>query len=163
MMRLTSSHFGFFVIFAAIYAAGTLALGRLPIGDVQIKPGEVAIPLVALFGLASVLGIVFGMFIANMASPLGPLDLISPAVALAGLLALRFLAKRSIFAGVGAYFLITSLWTGFLASVATGRGDAFVAAFISQGVALAVGTVAYFIVKSRMEKAAPPQAAHAPA
>lgn len=151
-MRLTSTHFGIFVIFAAIYAAGTLALGRLPIGDVQVKPGEIATPLAALFGMASVVGLVFGQFIANMASPLGPLDLITPAIALAGLIVLRFLAKRSILLGVAAYYVITAVWTGILMSVVTGRGNAFFTAFVSQGIALAAGTLIYFIVKSRMPK-----------
>ncbi|MCS6769867.1 MAG: QueT transporter family protein [Candidatus Caldarchaeum sp.] len=157
-MRLTSTHFGVFVIFAAIYAAGTLALGRLPIGDVQIKPGEIAVPLVALFGFSSVIGVVFGMFIANMASPLGPLDLTTPAVAFFALLILRFLAKRSILPGVAAYYVIVSVWVGFLTSIATGRGDAFTTVFISQGIAIAIGTALYFVVKSRMPKPVQPQA-----
>ncbi|MEM1945918.1 MAG: QueT transporter family protein [Candidatus Caldarchaeum sp.] len=158
MMRLTSSHFGFFVIFAAVYAAGTLALGRLPIGDVQVKPGEIAVPLVALFGTASLVGIVFGMFIANMASPLGPLDLLTPPIAFVGLILLRFLAKRSIFLGVAIYYVVTSAWTGFLTSLVTGQGNAFFTAFISQGIAIAAGTVIYFIAQSRMPK---PVASHA--
>ncbi len=149
-MGLNSSSFGVFVIFAAIYAAGTLALGRLPIGDIQLKPGEIATPLAAIFGMASVVGLVFGQFIANMASPLGPLDLITPAVAFAGLLALLYLKRYHILAGVGAYYVITSTWIALLTSAVTGRGDAFFTAFASQGIALAAGTAVYYVVKSRM-------------
>ncbi len=149
-MGLNSSSFGVFVIFAAIYAAGTLALGRLPIGDIQLKPGEIATPLAAIFGMASVIGLVFGQFIANMASPLGPLDLITPAVAFAGLLALLYLKRYHILAGVGAYYVITSTWIALLTSAVTGRSDAFFTAFASQGIALAAGTAVYYVVKSRM-------------
>ncbi|MCS6783746.1 MAG: QueT transporter family protein [Candidatus Caldarchaeum sp.] len=158
MMRLTSTHFGVFVIFAAIYAAGTLALGTLPIGDIRVKTGEIVTPLAAIFGFASVVGLVFGQFIANMASPLGPLDLITPGVAFIALLVLRKLANKSIFLGVVAYYFITSFWIAFLTSTVTGRGDAFANAFIGQGIALAIGTALYFAVKSRMPKPVKPQA-----
>jgi len=161
-MRLTSTHFGIFVIFAAVYAAGTLALGRLPIGDIQIKPGEIATPLAAIFGMASVLGLVFGQFIANMASPLGPLDLITPAVAFAALLALLYLKRYHILVGVAAYYLITSVWVAILTAYVTGRGDAFFTAFASQGIALVAGTAVYYVVKSRLpeQKTEAPMAAH---
>jgi uncharacterized membrane protein len=158
-MRLTSTHFGIFVIFAAIYAAGTLALGRLPIGDIQVKPGEIATPLAAIFGMASVVGLVFGQFVANMASPLGPLDLITPAIAFAALLTLLYLRRIHILVGVGAYYIITSSWFAILTSSVTGRGDAFFTAFASQGIALAAGTAVYYVVKSRM----PGQKMEAPA
>ncbi|MDW8063816.1 MAG: QueT transporter family protein [Candidatus Caldarchaeum sp.] len=151
-MRLTSTHFGVFVIFAAIYAAGTLALGNLPVGDIQVKTGEIVTPLAALFGFASVVGLVFGQFIANMASPLGPLDLITPGIAFVALLILRKLADKSIFLGVAAYYVITAVWIAFLTSTVTGRGNAFVNAFISQGIALAIGTAIYLAVKPRMPK-----------
>ncbi len=147
---LNPTHFGIFVIFAAIYAAGTLALGRLPIGDVQIKPGEIAVPLAALFGMASIIGLVFGQFIANMASPLGPLDLITPAIAFVGLLALRYLGKRSILAGLGAYYVISSAWLTILTSIVTSKSDTFVTAFVSQGIALVVGMSVYFAIKPRV-------------
>lgn len=160
-MRLTSTHFGVFVIFAAIYAAGTLALGNLPLGEVQVKTGEIVAPLAALFGIASVVGFAFGQFIANMASPLGPLDLITPVVSFFGLLILRYLSKRSIFAGVAAYFMISSIWTGFLTALVMGRGDSYVTAFIRQGIALAIGTAVYFVVKSRMPKPVAQQAVEA--
>ncbi|MEM0440246.1 MAG: QueT transporter family protein [Candidatus Caldarchaeum sp.] len=161
MMRLTSTHFGIFVIFAAIYAAGTLALGSLPLGDIQVKTGEIATPLAALFGFASVVGLVFGQFIANMASPLGPLDLITPGIAFVALLILRRLANKSILLGVAAYYVITAVWIAFLTSTVTGRNDAFINPFISQAIALAIGTVLYFVVKSRMPKPVPAQTAEA--
>ncbi|MEM0337912.1 MAG: QueT transporter family protein [Candidatus Caldarchaeum sp.] len=155
MSRLTSTHFGVFVIFAAIYAAGTLALGNLPLGELQVKTGEIMTPLVALFGLASVLGLAFGQFIANMASPLGPLDLITPAISLGALLVLRALAKRSIFLGVAAYYLISSIWLSLLTSVVTGRSDAFVTSFARQGIAMVIGLALYFVVRSRMPTQGP--------
>ena len=148
-MRLTSTHFGVFVIFAAIYAAGTLGIGRPEIGGVAVKVGEIFSPLVALFGMAAVIGLVFGQFVANSASPLGPMDMASPLVSLAGLLVIWYLRRRLVIVGVLVYVVITSLWLAFLISLrfGTGYGGALAPAFASQLVAVMVGYVIYEVLR----------------
>ena len=148
-LRLTSTHFGIFVIFAAIYAAGTLGIGRPEIGGVVVKVGEIFSPLVALFGMASVIGLVFGQFVANSASPLGPMDMASPVVSFAGLLAIWYLRRRMVVAGVLAYVVITSLWLAFLLSLnmRMGYGEALGPAFLSQLAAVVIGYAIYKVLR----------------
>ena len=144
MARLTSTHFGIFVIFAAVYAAGTLGLGRPEIAGVAVKVGEIAVPLVGLFGMPAVIGLVFGQFVANSASPLGPMDMLSPLVSLVGLLILwRF--KRLVIAGSLVYVAVTTPWLAYLLANArgVGLGEVLGPAFASQLAAILIGYVIY--------------------
>jgi len=144
-MRLTSTDFGVFVIFAAVYAAGTLGIGRPEIGGVAVKVGEIGSPLVALFGMPALVGLVFGQFIANSASPLGPLDMLSPLVSLVGLLAIWVLRNRLVIIGSIIYVAISSSWLAYLVANARGIGyvDALPLSFASQLTAIIIGYVIY--------------------
>jgi len=156
---LRSSDFGAFVIFAAIYAAGTLGLGRLLILGFEVKPGEIGSPLVAMFGFPAILGLVFGQFVANTASPLGPMDLISPIVSFAGLIAIRYSRRFSVLAGLAVYVALTSTWLAYLLSLRHGLmfNSAIIPALGGQSIAATIGYIIYHLIK-RLElfKAAPP-------
>ena len=149
MERLTSTHFGIFVIFAAVYAAGTLGIGRPEIAGVAVKVGEIAVPLVGLFGMPAVLGLAFGQFVANSASPLGPLDMVTPLISLVGLLVIWRLRPRMVIAGSLIYVVITSPWLAFLLANArrVPYGEVLVPAFASQLVAVVVGYVIYEVLR----------------
>ncbi|MEM3096427.1 MAG: QueT transporter family protein [Nitrososphaerota archaeon] len=146
-MKLTSTHFGIFVIFAAVYTAGTLGLGRFSIGDLQLKPGEIGSPLVALFGWPAIAGLVAGQFVANTASPFGPIDLISPFISLLGLLAIRYLSRYTVFAGSAVYVVITSVWLSFMLSLIRPSTNTLLQAFLSQGTAIVFGIILYHILR----------------
>ncbi|GBC69640.1 hypothetical protein HRbin01_01342 [archaeon HR01] len=147
-MRLTSTHFGIFVIFAAVYTAGTLGLGRIAFGDVMLKPGEVYSPLVALFGWPAIIGLVSGQLIANTASPYGPLDLLSPLFSLIGLLAIKYLGRYTVLAGSAVYVAITSVWLYIMVSIARPASASILSAFLSQGAAVIIGIVIYYIIRN---------------
>jgi len=146
---MKSIYFGVFVIFAAIYAAGTLGLGRLEFLGFDVKPGEVGSPLVGVFGPPAVLGLVFGQLIANTTSPLGPIDLVSPAISFVGLLIIMWSRKFSVLAGSVAYVLLTASWTGYMLTVAKGlsANAALVSALGSQTIAILVGYALYQVLK----------------
>ncbi|HID05441.1 MAG TPA: QueT transporter family protein [Aigarchaeota archaeon] len=148
-MRLTSTGFGIFVIFAAIYAAGTLGIGRPEVAGVEVKVGEIGAPLVALFGMPALVGLVFGQFIANSASPLGPLDMASPLVSLAGLLVIWYMRRRLVIVGSIIYAAITSPWLAFLISntQAIQYPAALVSALASQVTAVITGYIIYEILR----------------
>ncbi len=145
--KLTSTHFGIFVIFAAVYTAGTLGLGRIAFGEAQLKPGEIGSPLVTIFGWPGILGLVIGQLVANTASPFGPIDLISPAISLGGLLAIKHLARYTIFLGSAIYVVITSLWLAFMISFTRPGTWPIEQAFIGQGLAVVIGLIIYFVLR----------------
>jgi len=149
-IKLTSTHFGIFVIFAAIYTAGTLGLGRISFGEAQLKPGEIGTPLVAIFGWPAIIGLVVGQLVANTASPFGPIDLISPFISLIGLLAVKYLSRYTVLLGSAVYVVLTSAWLAYMISVIRPGTEPIVQSFLGQGLAILIGIIIYFVMR-RME------------
>ena len=106
--------FGTFVIFTAIYAAGTLGLPKISLMAYQVKIGEIPSAFVALFGMPAVFGLTLGQFIANLGVEASPIAMVSPAISFIGLLTIYYARKKSTLAGCIAYIIITSLWLSFI-------------------------------------------------
>ncbi len=140
--------FGTFVIFTAIYAAGTLGLPKIPLLAYQIKIGEIPSAFVAMFGLPAVFGLTLGQFIANLGVEASPIAMLSPVVSFIGLLIIFYARKASTFAGCIAYVVITSLWLSFLLPLISGVSttEAAYSAFIGQFIAVMIGYLAYVSV-----------------
>ncbi len=64
-------------IYAALYAALVVGLGAFSYGPVQIRIADSMVAAVPLFGLAGVLGHTLGVFISNIFSTAGLLDLLN--------------------------------------------------------------------------------------
>ena len=145
--------FGPFVIFAAIYAAGTLGLPKISFMAYQVKVGEIPAAFVTIFGMPAVFGLTLGQFIANLGVEASPLAMISPVVSFAGLLIIYYVKKFSTLGGCIAYILLTSLWLSFLLPTVN-KGTTAVAAaysaFAGQFVAVMIGYVAYLFVTRTM-------------
>ncbi len=144
--------FGTFVIFSAIYAAGTLGLPKIPLLAYQIKIGEIPSAFVAIFGLPAVFGLTLGQFIANLGVEASPIASLSPLISFIGLLIIYYARKFSTLAGCLVYVIITSLWLTFLLPMVSGISttEASYSAFIDQFIAVMIGYCAYFVVKRTM-------------
>lgn len=152
--------FGTFVIFTAIYAAGTLGLPRIPLLAYEIKIGEIPSAFVAIFGLPAVFGLTLGQFIANLGVEASPIASISPVISFIGLLVIYYARKTSTLAGCIAYVVITSLWLTFLLPMISGISttDAAYSSFLCQFIAVMVGYVAYTIAKRSIHSQPQPAA-----
>ena len=137
--------FGTFVIFTAIYAAGTLGLPKFSLLAYQVRIGEIPAAFVAIFGYPAVLGLALGQFIANLGVEASPIAMLSPAVSLGGLLVIYYARKFSTLAGCIAYVAITSLWLTYLLPITTGIStvEAAYSAFLGQLIAVMIGYVGY--------------------
>ncbi len=146
--------FGTFVIFTAIYAAGSLGLPKLHVLAYQITVGEMAAPFVAIFGVPAVFGLTLGQFIANLGFEVPPLAMLSPAVSFVGLLVIYYLRRVNALAGCMIYIVLTSLWITYLLPqiLVISTSAAAVSAFLEQFIAVMVGYVGYLIAKSTMAK-----------
>ena len=144
--------FGTFVIFTAIYAAGTLGLPRIPFLAYQIKIGEIPTAFVAMFGLPAVLGLTLGQFIADLGVQTSPIGMVSPVVSLVGLYVVYLLRKSSTLGGCVFYIMISSLWLTFLLPILSGISTiaAATSAFVDQTIAVAIGYCVYVIVRDTM-------------
>jgi len=154
--RLKLGDFGTFVIFAAIYAAGTLGLPVISFLAYRVKIGEMASPFVAIFGMPAVLGLTLGQFIANIGVEANPITMLSPIFSFVGLLAIYYMRKRSTLAGSLAYIVITGLWLSFtlpMSNPGLSSSVAMLSAFAGQFVAVMIGYVAYVFASRTMTPA----------
>jgi len=144
--------FGTFVIFTAIYAAGTLGLPKIPFLAYQIKIGEVPTAFVAMFGIPAVFGLTLGQFIADLGVQASPIAMISPVVSLVGLYLVYLLRKSSALAGCVLYIIITSVWLAVLLPMLSGISttEAAYSAFVDQTIAIMIGYAVYVIVRNTM-------------
>ena len=144
--------FGTFVIFTAVYAAGSLGLPKLHLLAYQVTVGEMAAPFVAIFGIPAVFGLTLGQFIANLGFDVAPVAMLSPAFSFVGLVIIYYLRKTSTLGGCIIYILITSLWISYLlpqiSNVSTSYAEA--SAFLEQSLAVLVGYFGYLIARRSM-------------
>jgi len=137
--------FGPFVVFTALYAAGTLGLPVIHLFAYQVKVGEIPSAFVALFGFPAVLGLTLGQFIANLGVEASPIAMLSPVVSFAGLLVIYCLRKASVLAGCIVYIILTGIWLTYLLPITSGVSSAAAAssAFLGQAIAVLIGYVGY--------------------
>lgn len=64
-------------IYAALYAALVIFLPGLSYGPLQVRIADAMLAVVPLLGIAGVLGHTLGVFVANLFSPAGPIDLLN--------------------------------------------------------------------------------------
>jgi uncharacterized membrane protein len=149
--------FGPFVIFTALYAAGTLGLPQIHLFAYQVKVGEIPSAFVAIFGYPAVLGLTLGQFIANLGVEASPVAMLSPVVSFVGLIIIYRLRKASVLAGCIAYIILTVAWLTYLLPVTSGVSTAVAAssAFIGQAIAVLIGYGSY-ILASRIRASAEP-------
>lgn len=69
-MKLHSRDLALTAVFAAMYAAGVLALPGTSFGLFQVRVADALIPLSMVFGWPVAVGVTIGCAIANLASPL---------------------------------------------------------------------------------------------
>jgi uncharacterized membrane protein len=147
--------FGTFVIFTAIYAAGTLGLPKISLLAYQVKIGEIPTAFVAIFGLPAVFGLTLGQFIANLGVEASPTAMLSPVFSFVGLLIIYYARKSSTLAGCITYVAITTLWLTFLLPTLSDVSTTVAAysAFIGQFIAVIIGYLGYVLATKTM----PPQ------
>ena len=99
---------------AALYIALVVGLNPISFLQIQFRIANALIGIVPLAGLPAVFGITIGVMIANISSPLGPLDILSFVPTFAGCLIIYYLRKVSVLTGLTIYTIILSLWVAFL-------------------------------------------------
>jgi uncharacterized membrane protein len=76
-LKITSKNLALIAIYAALYAALVVVLGGFSYGPIQVRIADSLLAVIPLLGLPGVLGHTFGVFIANMFSPAGLIDLLN--------------------------------------------------------------------------------------
>lgn len=76
-MKIQSRDITLIAVYAALYAALVVVLGAFSYGPVQIRIADTMLAAVPLLGLPGVLGHTLGVFIANIFSTVGLIDLLN--------------------------------------------------------------------------------------
>lgn len=76
-MKIQSKHVALIAVYAALYAALVVVLGAFSYGPIQIRIADTMVAIVPLLGLPGVLGHTLGVFVANIFSTAGPIDLLN--------------------------------------------------------------------------------------
>lgn len=147
--------FGIFVIFAALYAAGTLGLPQIPFMAYQIRIGEIPSAFVAIFGMPAVVGLTLGQFVANLGLESKPIAFLSPAISFVSLLVIYYSRKFSTLAGCIAYVVITGTWLSImlpLAKPGITTSQVALSVFAGQFIAVMIGYLAYLVAVRTLSK-----------
>jgi len=76
-LKIHTKDLALIALYAALYAALVVVLGGISYGPVQVRIADSLVAAVPLLGIAGVLGHTLGVFVANIFSPLGPIDLLN--------------------------------------------------------------------------------------
>jgi len=76
-LKISSKSLAVVAVYAALYAALVVVLGPFSYGPIQIRIADTMLAAVPLLGIAGVLGHTLGVFIANIFSTAGVLDLLN--------------------------------------------------------------------------------------
>jgi uncharacterized membrane protein len=135
-------------LIAAIYVTLVLVLAPVSYLAIQVRIADALVGIVPLVGMPGVVGITIGVFIGNIASPLGPIDLISALPSFLGLLALLQLRKVSVMAGLLAYSFIVSPWVAFELSFILGVPYLLTFVYVAIGILIATAGLGYLLFKA---------------
>jgi uncharacterized membrane protein len=76
-LKISTKDIALIAIYAALYAALVVVLGPFSYGPIQIRIADSLLAVVPLLGLAGVLGHTLGVFVGNIFSTAGPIDLLN--------------------------------------------------------------------------------------
>ena len=94
-MKIRTKDLALITIYAALYAALVVALGFFSYGPIQVRVADAMVAAVPLLGLAGVLGHTLGVFIANIFSTVGLVDLLNTIPSFAMSFVIYYVYKRT--------------------------------------------------------------------
>ena len=107
-------------IYAALYAALVVVLGPLSYGPVQLRVADALVALIPVFGWAGVIGHTAGVFVANIFSSVGPIDLLNTIPSFIMAIVVWKLSKRSLITGTVLYSVVLAGTVGVMLSYVFG-------------------------------------------
>ncbi len=94
-VRIQTKSLALIAVYAALYAALVVVLGAFSYGPIQIRLADAMVAAVPLLGLAGVLGHTLGVFVANLFSTAGLIDLLNTIPSFAMSFVVYYVYKRT--------------------------------------------------------------------
>jgi hypothetical protein len=101
-------------VFAAAYAGVTWVLPGISFSIFNIRVANALRGFVPRIGWGAVVGLTFGVFLANIMSPIGILDVLSVAIVFVGLVTIYYLSKIKMWLGFIPHWLLLTSWLSWL-------------------------------------------------
>jgi uncharacterized membrane protein len=120
-LKIRTKDIALIAIYAALYAALVVVLGPLSYGPIQVRIADSMVAAVPLIGFAGVLGHTLGVFISNLYSPLGPIDLLNtiPSFAMAFVVYYAYKRTKNDYTVIGTsavYSVVLGITVGWMLS-----------------------------------------------
>jgi len=120
-LKIRSKDSALIAIYAALYAALVVVLGGISYGPVQVRIADTMLAAVPLLGLPGVLGHTLGVFIANVFSPVGVIDLLNtiPSFAMSSVVYYVYKRTKNDYSVIGtcvAYSVVLGVTVGWMLS-----------------------------------------------
>jgi len=136
------------IAYAALYSALVIALGPFSYGPVQIRIADAMVALVPVFGWAGILGQAVGVFISNIFSPVGWLDLLNTIPSFIMAFAIWKLRNRSVLAGTILYSIVLAGTVGIMLSYVYGLPLIATYSYVLIGNLIASTVIGYPVYKA---------------
>jgi uncharacterized membrane protein len=120
-LKIKTKELALIAMYAALYAALVIVLGGISFGPVQVRIADSMVAAVPLMGLPGVLGHALGVFIGNLYSPLGPIDLLNTIPSFAMSFVVYYVYKRTkndytVIGTCAAYSVVLGITVGWMLS-----------------------------------------------
>jgi len=143
----------------AITAALYIALGYifLPISflGLQFRVAELIVGMCIIFPLEGMIGKIIGVFVVNLSSPLGPIDLLSCIVNIPALYCIVYFSDKGKLKYLGGvlYAIIISLYVAIILFIVLALPIwlMFIQVFISEVILASLGIFLFEIIKKRLD------------
>ncbi len=124
-LKIRTKDLALISIYAALYAALVIFLPGISYGPLQVRIADSLLAAVPLLGIAGVLGHTLGVIVANLFSPLGPIDLLNtiPSFVMAFVVYFVYKKTNNDFTVIGtciAYSVVLGVTVGWMLSYVIG-------------------------------------------
>ena len=118
-MKLRAKDYALIAIYAALYAALVVELGGISYGIINFRIADAMVGAVPLMGIPGVIGHTLGVFISNIPSPLGAMDLLNTIPSFAMSFLIYYVYKKtqndfSVIATSAAYSFVLGITVGYM-------------------------------------------------
>jgi uncharacterized membrane protein len=138
------------IIISVLYVVLVYAFAPISFHQIQVRIANALIGLVPFLGWPGVYGLVLGVFLGNLSSPLGPIDLLSILPSFAGLVAVYKLRNVSVILGLQIYSTIVSFWVAFMLYLVFNLPYFVTFMYVFAGITIATSGLGYLLYRSSL-------------
>jgi uncharacterized membrane protein len=147
-LKISTKTLALGIVYAALYTALTVGLTPLSYGPVQVRIADAMVALVPIFGWAGILGHTAGVFIANIFSTSGLLDLLNVIPSFAMAIVIWKLRNRSVLAGTILYSIVLAGTVGAMLSYLYGLPQLETYIYVLIGIVISTTGIGYPLYKA---------------